>query len=165
MSLADDGEILVRGPNVFAGYWERPVATAEAFVPAGDGGADWFRTGDLGVDEDGYLAIRGRSKELIISGGFNVYPGEVEDVLARHPRVAEAAVGGTPSEEWGEVVTAWIVADGDPPTLEELVAFTAGTLASYKRPRVVHVVDELPRNAMGKLVRSRLHEEPPRHPG
>ena len=156
VSLADDGEILVRGPNVFAGYWERPLATAESFVPAGDGGADWFRTGDLGEDVDGYLAIRGRSKELIISGGFNVYPGEVEEVLARHPGVAEAAVVGSPSEEWGEVVTAWIVPDGDPPTLEELVAFTAGSLASYKRPRVVHVVDQLPRNALGKVVRGQL---------
>ncbi len=163
--LADDGEILVRGPNVFGGYWERPGADRQAFSTSADGGPDWFHTGDVGADEDGYLSIRGRAKELVISGGFNVYPNEVEDVLTTHPRVAEAAVGGTPSEEWGEVVTAWIVADGEPPTLDELVEFTSGTLAAFKRPRVLHVVDELPRNAMGKLVRSRLHEEPPRHPG
>ena len=105
---------------------------------------------------DGYLVIRGRSKELIISGGFNVYPGEVEMALAAHPGVAEAAVGGSPSEEWGEVVTAWIVPDGDPPTLEELMAFTSASLAPYKRPRVLHVVDHLPRNALGKVVRGRL---------
>jgi len=154
--LDDDGEILVRGPNVFDGYWERPAATAESFTPATDGGPDWFRTGDLGEDVDGYLVIRGRSKELIISGGFNVYPSEVEAVLLGHPRVAEVVVTGAPSEEWGEVVTAWIVPDGDPPTLEELVTFTTGSLASFKRPRVVHVVDGLPRNALGKVVRGQL---------
>src|SRR6202011_3730974 len=106
--LSEDDEILVRGQNVFDGYWERPSANAEAFTPAADGGSPWFRTGDQGRDEDGYLVIRGRSKELIISGGFNVYPSEVEEVLAAHPRVAEVAVTGTPSDEWGELVTAWI---------------------------------------------------------
>jgi malonyl-CoA/methylmalonyl-CoA synthetase len=162
--LADDGEILVRGPNVFAGYWDRPAADAEAFVHDGggetdcDGGRPWFRTGDLGADQDGYLVIRGRTKELIISGGFNVYPAEVEDVLAAHPAVAEVAVTGTPSDEWGEVVTAWIVADGDPPSSEELASYTADRLAAYKRPRLVRVVDALPRNAMGKVVRQRLGE-------
>src|SRR5439155_16354718 len=91
-----DGEIQLRGPNVFAGYWERPRETAASFT---DG---WFRTGDLGsLDPDGYLRILGRSKELIISGGFNVYPREVEDILLTHPAVAEVAVVGTPSEEWG----------------------------------------------------------------
>ena len=157
--LAGDGEILVRGPNVFDGYWERPQANAEAFVVADDadlGRSPWFRTGDVGEEADGYLAIRGRTKELIISGGFNVYPSEVEDVLARHPAVAEVAVTGTASAEWGEVVTAWIVADGPSPTVEDLARFTRSTLAPYKRPRLVHVVDELPRNALGKVVRSRL---------
>ena len=156
VQLADDGEILVRGPNVFAGYWERPDANRRAFSASADGGRHWFHTGDLGAEEDGYLVIRGRTKELVISGGFNVYPTEVEDVLVTHPRVAEAAVGGTPSEEWGEVVTAWIVAEGPPPTLDELVEFTSGSLAAYKRPRVLHVVDRLPRNAMGKLLRGQL---------
>jgi len=114
------------------------------------------RTGDVGEESDGYLLIRGRTKEMIISGGFNVYPGEVEDVLAAHPAVAEVAVTGTASAEWGEVVTAWIVPDGPPPTVAELARFTQATLAAYKRPRLVHVVDELPRNALGKVVRSRL---------
>jgi acyl-CoA synthetase (AMP-forming)/AMP-acid ligase II len=154
--LGDDGEILVRGPNVFDGYWQRPEATAEVFVPAGDGGTPWFRTGDLGRESDGYLVIMGRSKELIISGGFNVYPGEVEDVLAAHPGVAEVAVTGTASAEWGEVVTAWIVPDGRAPSVEELAAFTADTLAPYKRPRVVHVVEALPRNPLGKVMRGQL---------
>ena len=154
--LSEDDEILVRGQNVFDGYWERPSANAEAFTPSPDGGSPWFRTGDQGGDDDGYLVIRGRSKELIISGGFNVYPREVEDVLAAHPGVAQVAVTGTPSDEWGEVVTAWIVADGAPPSVEDLAEFTSATLASYKRPRLVRIVDDLPRNALGKVVRSQL---------
>lgn len=156
VDLASDGEILVRGPNVFEGYWRRPEADAEAFVAADDGGSPWFRTGDLGEESDGYLVIRGRSKELIISGGFNVHPAEVEEVVATHPRVAEVAVTGTVSAEWGEVVTAWIVPEGRPPSAEELAEFTRDALASYKRPRLVHVVEALPRNTLGKVVRSRL---------
>jgi malonyl-CoA/methylmalonyl-CoA synthetase len=154
--LAADGEILVRGPNVFDGYWQRPEVNREVLIHSDDGGSPWFRTGDLGEDQDGYLVIRGRSKELIISGGFNVYPSEVEDVVVGHPGVAEVAVTGTPSEEWGEIVTAWIVPEGTPPSVEDLADFTSATLAHYKRPRLVHVVDELPRNAMGKVVRSEL---------
>jgi malonyl-CoA/methylmalonyl-CoA synthetase len=150
------GEVLLRGPNVFDGYFERDAANAEAFRDLGDGGGPWFATGDLGADDDGYLVLRGRSKELIISGGFNVYPTEVEDVLARCPGVAEVAVTGTPSEEWGEQVTAWVVPDGPPPSLDDLRAHCAGLLATYKQPRLVRVVDSLPRNALGKVVRSRL---------
>ena len=153
----EDDEILVRGPNVFGGYWERPEANRESFVEADDGGAPWFRTGDLGAFEDGYLVIRGRSKELIISGGYNVYPAEVEDVLLTFPGVAEVAVTGTPSDEWGEVVTAWIVADGTrAPSLEALAAHAAASLAPYKVPRRLEVVEALPRNALGKLVRGAL---------
>ena len=154
--IDDAGEVLVRGPNVFDGYFERDAANASAFRDRGDGGGPWFATGDLGHDEDGYLVIRGRSTELIISGGFNVYPTEVEDVLSRCPGVGEVAVTGTPSEEWGEVVTAWMVPDGPAPSLDDLRAHCAGLLASYKQPRLVRVVDELPRNALGKVVRSQL---------
>jgi malonyl-CoA/methylmalonyl-CoA synthetase len=143
----DGEEILVRGPTIFTGYWERPAATAEKMT---DG---WFRTGDLAVLDDGYVTIVGRSSDLIVSGGYNVYPTEVEDVLLRHPAVAEVAVTGTPSDEWGEAVTAWVVPDGVPPTGEELAAFTADLLAPYKRPRLLHIVDALPRNAMGKVRR------------
>ncbi|MBF6555271.1 MAG: AMP-binding protein [Acidimicrobiales bacterium] len=156
--LGAGDEILVRGRNVFDGYWNRPAADAEAFVPSQDGGSPWFRTADQGRDDDGYLVINGRSKELIISGGFNVYPTEVEDVLATHPRVAEVAVTGTPSDEWGEVVTAWIVADGFPPSVDDLAQFTSATLAPYKRPRLVRIVEDLPRNALGKVMRNQLRQ-------
>ncbi len=148
--VAATSEITVRGPNIFAGYWERPDATREAFTD------DWFHTGDIGTwDDDGYLSIVGRSKELIISGGFNVYPREVEDVLLQHPSVRDVAVIGTPSDEWGETVTAVVVADG-PVDERALLEFAAEQLAAFKRPRIVRYVDELPRNALGKVVRSEL---------
>jgi malonyl-CoA/methylmalonyl-CoA synthetase len=151
LSNGRDGEIQLRGPNVFAGYWERAQASRECFS---DG---WFRTGDLGaLDPDGYLRILGRSKELIISGGFNVYPREVEEVLLAHPAVAEAAVVGTPSDEWGEVVTAFVVPSGDAPPAESLIAFAAEQLAPFKRPRLLQFVDTLPRNALGKVLKHEL---------
>jgi len=144
------GEIRVRGPNVFAGYWNRNDATDESFH---DG---WFRSGDIGeYDADGYLAIVGRAKDLIISGGYNVYPREVEDVLSGHPAVAEVAVVGTPSREWGEAVTAFVVRCGAL-TDDELIAYARDLMAPYKRPRIVHFVDALPRNALGKVLRNEL---------
>ena len=149
-----EGEILLRGPNVFAGYWRNEQASRDAFTADG-----WFRSGDLGaIDPDGYIRILGRAKELIISGGFNVYPREVEDVLVAHPGVAEAAVIGTPSEEWGEVVTAVVVAADpeQPPTEEELVAHCAAELAPFKRPRLWRFASDLPRNALGKVVKHQL---------
>ena len=149
--VEDDGAVMVRGPTVFSGYWERPAATAESFV---DG---WFRTGDLGVVEDGYVRLLGRSTDLIISGGYNVYPAEVEDVLLGHPSVAEVAVTGEPSDEWGEVVCAWVVTDGGArPDADALLTYAAQRLAPYKRPRRVRFVDALPRNSMGKVRRSEL---------
>jgi malonyl-CoA/methylmalonyl-CoA synthetase len=159
LRLGDRGEIQVRGPNVFAGYWGRP--DADAFVDDPDGGPPWFRTGDLGhVDDDGYLAIVGRAKELIISGGYNVYPREVDDALVDHPAVAEVAVAGVPSEEWGEEVVAWVVpAAGVPvPTVDEFRAHARDRLAGYKLPRRVLAVDALPRNALGKVMRHELRE-------
>jgi malonyl-CoA/methylmalonyl-CoA synthetase len=136
---------------VIAGYLGRPEATAEAFTDDG-----WFRTGDLGeLDEDGYLRLVGRSKELIITGGYNVYPREVEEVLATHPAVREVAVIGRPSERWGEEVTAIVVADA-PIAEEELRSHAARSLAAYKVPKRVEFTDELPRNALGKLVRGAL---------
>ena len=156
VAFDDAGQVLLRGPNVFDGYFERDSANAEAFRDLDDGGGPWFVTGDLAEDVDGYLMIRGRSKELIISGGFNVYPTEVEDVLSGCPGVAEVAVTGTPSDEWGEEVTAWVVADGAAPTVEGLRAHCTGRLAPYKQPRRIRVVDALPRNALGKVVRSLL---------
>jgi malonyl-CoA/methylmalonyl-CoA synthetase len=151
LRLADGGDILVRGPNVFDGYWERPEATAESFA---DG---WFRTGDVGaIDSDGYLRILGRSKELIISGGLNVYPREVEEVLLTNPDVAEVAVVGIPSDEWGEVVTAFVVPAGNQATAESLRAYASERLAPFKCPRRVHFVGDLPRNALGKVVKHEL---------
>jgi len=150
-STGAGGQILVKGPAVFSGYWERPAATAAGFA---DG---WFCTGDLAEVDDGYVRILGRATELVISGGYNVYPAEVEDVLLGHPSVAEVAVTGTPSDEWGEVVTAWVVADGASPLdAGAVLAYAAERLASYKRPRLLRVVDALPRNAMGKVQRSAL---------
>lgn len=145
------GEVLVRGPNVFAGYLNRPEATADSFDAEG-----FFRTGDVGrLDDAGYLELVARLKELVISGGFNVYPREVEDVLREHPGVVDAAVTGTPDPEWGEVVTAWCETDGSV-SAAELTAFTAERLANYKRPRIVHLVDALPRNALGKVTKGAL---------
>jgi malonyl-CoA/methylmalonyl-CoA synthetase len=145
----EDGEIVVRGPQVFAGYRGDPSATAAAFF---DGG--WFRTGDIGrVDPaDGWLSITGRAKDLIISGGMNVYPREVELALEEFDAVARAAVVGVPSERWGEAVMAAVVpAPGARLDEEELLAFASERLAPYKRPKHVVAVDELPVNHMGKV--------------
>ena len=148
---ADDGaaEILVRGPNVFSGYWERPDSNAASF----DDG--WFRTGDLGAWDDGYLRIVGRAKELVICGGFNVYPREVEEVIASHPDVIECAVGGEPDSEWGEVVVAYVVAEREFGE-EELKDYVGERLAYYKRPRRTYRIAALPRNALGKVQRHQL---------
>jgi malonyl-CoA/methylmalonyl-CoA synthetase len=151
LSEGTEGEIQLRGPNVFAGYWRQPEATLDAFAED-----RWFKSGDLGaIDEAGYVRIVGRSKELIISGGYNVYPREVEDVLRAHGGVADVAVIGVPSEEWGERVTAVVVANGSAHP-EDLLEFAAARLAPYKRPRSIRFVDELPRNALGKVIRDQL---------
>ncbi len=143
-------EILLRGPNVFGGYWERPEATAEAFPAPG-----WFASGDVGTyDDAGYLRIVGRRKELIISGGYNVYPREVEDVLRLHPAVRDAAVVGLPDSTWGERVTAFVEAEGVGE--RELLDLAARELAPYKRPKQVVFVAALPRNALGKVVKPEL---------
>ena len=149
-----DGEIQLRGPQVFAGYWQDAAATAEAFTADG-----WFRTGDLGAIDPacGHLVIRGRTKELIISGGLNVYPREVELALEQHPSVAEAAVAGLPHPRWGEQVTAWIVPHPGAAVSEaELVAHARTLLAAYKCPKQMFALAALPRNQLGKLNRSAL---------
>jgi malonyl-CoA/methylmalonyl-CoA synthetase len=147
------GEVAVRGPNLFSGYLNRPEATAEAMR---DG---WFFTGDLATRAaDGYLRIVGRrSTDLIKTGGYKVGAGEIEVALLEHPGVREAAVTGAPDPDLGERIVAWVVAeDDDPPAERELIDHVAGQLAPHKRPREVRFLDELPRNAMGKVVKQRL---------
>ncbi|MFF1291736.1 MULTISPECIES: acyl-CoA synthetase [unclassified Streptomyces] len=149
------GEIQVRGPNLFSEYLNRPDATAAAFTADG-----WFRTGDMAVREsDGYVRIVGRkATDLIKSGGYKIGAGEIENALLEHPGVREAAVTGEPDTDLGERIVAWIVpADPDsPPTAEELADHVAGRLAPHKRPRVVHHLDALPRNDMGKIMKRSL---------
>jgi malonyl-CoA/methylmalonyl-CoA synthetase len=150
-----DGEIVVRGPQVFDGYRGASPA-ASAFHPGG-----WFRTGDIGrVDPaDGYLQITGRLKELIISGGMNVYPLEVERVLDEHPRVGRAAVVGIPSERWGEeVVAAVLAASATAPSEAELLEFAQSRLAPFKRPKRIVFVDELPVNPLGKVIAAEVRK-------
>jgi malonyl-CoA/methylmalonyl-CoA synthetase len=146
----ETGELRLRGPAVFGGYWRQPEATAAAFV---DG---WFRTGDLGArSADGYVTLRGRASDLVISGGFNVYPREIEELLLERAGVREAAVLGVPDERRGEVPVAFFSGEADPAALE---ATCRRQLASFKVPRAFLRVDALPRNAMGKVDKGRLRE-------
>jgi malonyl-CoA/methylmalonyl-CoA synthetase len=150
------GGIQVRGPNVFKGYWRWPEETAEAFTVDG-----FFKTGDVGrVDERGYVQIVGRSKDLIISGGYNVYPAEVEGFINELPGVAESAVVGVPHPDFGEVGVALIVArSGAQPDPEQLLAMLKTRLANFKLPKRCFVVPELPRNTMGKVQKNLLREQ------
>ena len=148
------GEVVTRGMHVMKGYLNSPDATAGVFT------GDWFHTGDLGyLDEDGFLFIVGRIKELIIRGGYNVYPAEIEDVLHGHPAVAEAAVVGIPHEKLGEEVKAVIVLrPNESVTARELTAYCRERIAAYKYPRVIEFRPALPKNAMGKVLKSQLVE-------
>jgi long-chain acyl-CoA synthetase len=152
-AAGETGEVWLRAPNVTPGYFERPDETAATVTTDG-----WLRTGDGGyLDADGYLFLTDRIKDMIVSGGENVYPIEVEEVLARHPDVAEAAVVGVPDERWGETVKAFVVLRaGRTTTPDELVAFARERLAGYKLPRLVELVDDLPRTASGKVLKREL---------
>jgi len=149
------GEILVRGPNVTPGYWGLPQATALAIDKDG-----WFRTGDAGFfDEEGFLTISDRIKDMIITGGENVYPAEVESALMRHPAIAEVAVIGEPHDQWGEgVVAIAALKAGQSLTLEALREFAAESLARYKLPGRLEIVQALPRNATGKILKYQLRQ-------
>jgi long-chain acyl-CoA synthetase len=153
VAAGDPGEIWVRGPNVFAGYWDDDEATARVLV---DG---WLRTGDVAVaDDDGFLSLVDRKKDLIIVSGFNVFPAEVEDALLAHANVADAAVIGVPHPRTGEAVAAWVVPEkGVSLTVDEVREHAARHLARYKVPSTVRIVDDaLPRNEAGKLLRREL---------
>src|SRR5690606_24282160 len=149
-----EGELLVRGPQVFSGYYGKPEETEAVFV---DG---WFRTGDIvTIDESGFVRIVDRIKELIITGGFNVAPTEVENVLRQHPAIADAAVVGLPSDHSGEEVVAAIVVDGSESIDEEAIrSFARSILTPYKVPRRLFVVDELPKSLIGKVLRRQVRE-------
>ncbi len=152
VAVGEVGELLVRGDNVFAGYWMLPGATAEAFR----GG--WFHTGDLGrVDDEGYITLVDRKKDMIISGGENVYPIEVEQVMVRHPAVREVAVFGVPDQKWGETVVAAVAVDSEVGA-DELIGYCRERLAHFKCPTRVEFIDALPRNATGKILRRDLRQ-------
>jgi len=150
------GGIEVRGPNVFHGYWRMPEKTKEEFTADG-----WFKTGDVGkIDERGYVVIVGRSKDLIITGGYNVYPAEIEGYLNEMEGVAESAVIGAPHPDFGEGVVAVVVArPGAKPDAAALIAALKSRIANFKVPKHLFVVDDLPRNTMGKVQKNLLREK------
>jgi acyl-CoA synthetase (AMP-forming)/AMP-acid ligase II len=155
LPAGESGEVWIRSVGNTVGYWKRPEATAKLFA------GDWMRSGDGGhLDEDGYLFLTDRISDLIITGGENVYPAEVERVLITHPDVREVAVIGVPHPKWGEAVTAFVAleagasADGD-----AIVEWSRDRLPGFRRPQAVHVVAELPRNAAGKVLRRTLRED------
>ena len=153
--VGEVGELWTRSHQNMAGYWRNEKATAEAVTPDG-----WFRTGDAGFfDDEGFIYLHDRVKDMIVSGGENVYPAEVENVLMKHPEVADVAVIGVPDERWGEAVKAIVVkAEGSAPTQEDLIAFCREHLAGYKLPKSVDFADALPRNPSGKLLKRELRE-------
>ncbi|EFC83989.1 FadD3 family acyl-CoA ligase [Parafrankia sp. EUN1f] len=151
ISIADDGEVLIRGYTVMQGYLDDPAATAEAIDPDG-----WLHTGDLGtLDERGYLRIIGRKKDMFIVGGFNAYPAEIEGFLLGHPAVAQVAVIGVPDDRLGEVGKAFVVRRG-PVTADELIAWSREKMAGFKVPRHVEFLESLPLNASGKVMKDQL---------
>jgi fatty-acyl-CoA synthase len=154
----ESGEIWMRGAGLTPGYWQRPEETAKAFTSDG-----WLKSGDIGrVDVDGCFYVAGRIKEMYISGGENVYPAEVENALARHPAVLEAAIIGVADEKWGEVGHAFVLLrpDAQPISANEVIQFCRANLAGYKTPRHVTFVDEFPRTAAGKIRKHMLSSGP-----
>jgi malonyl-CoA/methylmalonyl-CoA synthetase len=155
LPLGEIGEVQLHGTNVFKGYWQQHGKTSEAFSQDG-----WFKTGDLGyLEADGYLTLCGRSKDLIISGGLNIYPPEVERILMEHPAIEACAVIGCPDSEWGERVTAVVVLQKTKSvSSEDLILFCREKLAPYKSPKSIIFKEELPRNAMGKVQKTELRK-------
>jgi long-chain acyl-CoA synthetase len=153
--IGELGELLIKGPTIMQGYWQMPTETANALRNG------WLYTGDIvEVDEDGYFFIRDRKKDMIIAGGFNIYPREVEEVLARHPAVVEVSVAGIPDPKRGETVKAWIVKKpDDPTTADEIIEWSKKELAAYKYPRHIEFRDELPKTTVGKVLKRELVKE------
>jgi long-chain acyl-CoA synthetase len=142
------GEICARGPAVMRGYWNNEMASADTLRNG------WLHTGDVGtIDARGFLTLKDRSKDLVISGGSNIYPREIEEVLLRHPRVREVSVIGRPDPEWGEIVVAYVVGDATP---SELDALCLSELARFKRPKHYIAIDALPKNNYGKVLKTEL---------
>jgi long-chain acyl-CoA synthetase len=156
VAAGEVGEVVIRGHNVMKGYYNRPEATAEAFR-----GTSWFHTGDLGrKDEDGYFYIVDRVKDMIIRGGFNVYPREIEEVLMTHPAVSLASVIGIPHEQHGEEIKAFIVpTEGATVSPEDIIAWAREQMAAYKYPRIVDIRASLPMTATGKILKKELKAE------
>jgi len=161
MPVGESGEIIVKGPQVMKGYWNLPEATASTLRVGPDGQPGWLFTGDIGyMDEDGYFHITDRKKDMIIAGGYNIYPADVEAVLFEHPKVREAAVIGVPDERLGETVKAFVVLkEGQTATPEEIIAFCRENMAAYRVPRIVEFRDDLPKSMVGKVLRRELREE------
>lgn len=156
LPAGEAGEILVKGPCVMSAYFNREEATAAAMYKG------WYHSGDIGyLDEEGFLYVKDRVDDMIISGGENIYPREVEDVLYEHPAVLDVAIVGLPDDRWGETVTAFVVKKNDSLTEDELDAFclNSSELARYKRPRKYMFVDALPRNASGKIQKFVLRKQ------
>ena len=156
LPIGEAGEMLVRGKHIMREYWNRPDATAETLVNG------WLRTGDVGVmDDEGFFAIQDRIKDMIISGGENVYPAEIEGVLQSHPGISEAGVIGQNSAKWGESPLAVVVRSDDALTGDEILEFCQGKLAKFKQPKAVEFIDVIPRNPSGKILKRVLREQFP----
>ncbi len=154
LEIGQEGEIAIKGPQIMMGYSKKPEETANVLK---DG---WYLSGDIGkFDEDGYLSVVDRKKDMIIAGGYNIYPAELDDVLMRHPKILEACTIGLPHEYRGETVKAFIVAKkGDVPTEEDVVDYCKENLAAYKVPKIIEFIDELPKSAVGKILRRKLKD-------
>jgi acyl-CoA synthetase (AMP-forming)/AMP-acid ligase II len=153
------GEVWIRTPQNMKGYWDNARATRDAFVARDADGMGWFRSGDAGYLRDGYLFLHDRVKDMIISGGENIYPAEVENVLMQHPAVADGAVIGVPDEQWGEAVKACVVLKpGTQATQGEIIDFMRARLAHYKCPRSIDFLEAIPRNPTGKILKRVLRE-------
>jgi long-chain acyl-CoA synthetase len=158
MPIGEVGEIIIKGPQVMKGYYKMPTETANALRVGPDGQPGWFYTGDIGyMNEDGYFHIVDRKKDMIIAGGYNIYPADVEAVLFEHPKVKEAAVIGVPDEKRGETVKAFVVLkEGETATEEEIINFCRENIAVYKAPRIIEFREDLPKSMVGKVLRREL---------